>query len=147
MPNVRPAAIAAEGKDLKSLHLLHDAGATLAFPPIHGKSSLHIYASLGDNFTLLCQFLRENPRFVSTSLGIAIKLKDPAMLELMFSLGLGVNQVEGPAQRSILHRVIDSGSMKLVEKVLAQQSVEINARDAHGWTPLHVRIEDRPIIC
>ncbi len=71
-------------------------------------------------------------------LGLAAFFRQTAVVELLLAHGADVRAVaQNPMQVTALHSAVADGGHAAIAKMLVRGGADVNARQQHGWTPLH----------
>lgn len=71
-------------------------------------------------------------------LGLAAFFHQPAVVELLLARGADVRAPsKNPMQVTALHSAVADGGHAEIAKMLVRAGADVNARQRHGWTPLH----------
>jgi len=71
-------------------------------------------------------------------LGLAAFFRQPAVVELLLARGADVRAAsKNPMQVTALHSAVADGGHAAIAKALVRAGADVNARQRHGWTPLH----------
>lgn len=83
------------------------------------------------------------------SIGVLVTVKRlplPVLLIIMLSLFIGSSIVfyilNSRRTRGDFYEAIRASDIERVKKVLADEELDVNARDREGWTPLHIAVHD-----
>lgn len=71
-------------------------------------------------------------------LGLAAFFRQPEVVALLLARGADVRAVaKNPMQVTALHSAVADGGDPRIARVLVAAGADVNARQRHGWTPLH----------
>jgi len=71
-------------------------------------------------------------------LGLAAFFRQPAVVEVLLARGADVRAAsKNPMQVTALHSAVADGGHAEIAKMLVRAGADVNARQRHGWTPLH----------
>ena len=71
-------------------------------------------------------------------LGLAAFFRRPEVVEYLISKGADVRAVaKNPMQVTALHSAVADGGDPRIAKALVAAGADVNAKQRHGWTPLH----------
>ncbi len=71
-------------------------------------------------------------------LGLAAFFRQPAVAGLLLARGADVRAAsKNPMQVTALHSAVADGGHAEIAKMLVRAGADVNARQRHGWTPLH----------
>ena len=72
------------------------------------------------------------------ALGLAAFFRQPAVVELLLARGADVRAAsKNPMQVTALHSAVADGGHAAIAQMLVCGGADVNARQQHGWTPLH----------
>lgn len=110
------------------------------------KGDLTIFeaAAVGD-LTQVKAHLERDPSLVSAyaadgffPIGLAAFFRRPEVVDHLIAKGADVRAVaKNPMQVTALHSAVANGGDSLIAKDLIAAGADVNAKQRHGWTPLH----------
>lgn len=109
-----------------------------------GELSIFEAAAVGD-VARVKQHLDADPSLVSAyapdgfhPLGLAAFFRRPEVVELLLARGADVRAAsKNPMQVTALHSAVADGGHPGIARMLVRAGADVNARQRHGWTPLH----------
>jgi ankyrin len=138
-----PLQFAIIGGNQAMVDLLLASKADLAKKSSNGSTCLHIAAGTG-NDAVLTTLLRKSRALVNeknddglTPLMLAVGSKGLECVKSLISAGASLN-VKDPQEKTLVHYCAMSPSLEMMQYLVNEKSLDVNAADKDGITPLHI---------
>jgi ankyrin repeat protein len=141
--NMTPVQFAIMGGDGAMVGFLLSNKADIAKKSSNGSTCVHVAAAVG-NDTVLTTLLRKSRASVNeknddglTPLMLAVRSKNLQCVKSLVSAGASLG-VKDPQDKTLVHFAAQSGSLEIMQYLVNEKSLDVNATDKDGITPLHI---------
>jgi ankyrin repeat protein len=138
-----PLQFAIAGGNQAIVDLLLASKADLGKKSSNGSTCVHVAAAAGNDY-MLASFLKRSHAFMNeknddglTPLMLAVGSKNIECVKSLVSAGASLN-AKDPQEKTLVHYCAMSPSLEMMQYLVDEKSLDVNAADKDGITPLHI---------